>query len=315
MNADNPHINDNKNNKFLCIKCNKNLASKFSLERHKTVCKNNICIQENTIRNQENTIRNRENTIRNQENTIQNQENTIQNQENTISTLNKCSKCNKIYKTKKYLLEHIKKCNGLSILACPKCMKIFSSSGNKSNHIKRNNCKAKSIIYANTPQTNITNNNNNSITNNNITNNNNFIINNFGNERTDYITFDKILNIFKNSNTIIPNYIQFKHYNKQFPENNNIKYQDDNICLIKNDSNWHLISLDILSNKLLSYNANEIDAFYNKNKTLFENYYKDIVYLEYLNSKFKYLDLFIDKLNYKNLITEIKFMIKNNVYI
>jgi len=232
-----------------------------------------------------------------------------------------CDKCNKGYNTIKNYEEHIKICKGLSILACPKCMITFSSRFSKSNHIKRNNCKAKSIIFANTPQTNITNNNNsitnnnnNSITNN-TTNNNNFIINNFGNERTDYITFDKILNIFKNSNTIIPNYIQFKHYNKQFPENNNIKYQDDNICLIKNDSNWNLISLDILSNKLLSHNANEIDAFYNKNKTLFENYYKDIVYLEYLNSKFKYLDLFIDKLNYKNLITEIKFMIKNNVYI
>lgn len=28
-----------KNNSFLCNICNKNLASKFSLHRHKTVCK------------------------------------------------------------------------------------------------------------------------------------------------------------------------------------------------------------------------------------------------------------------------------------
>lgn len=48
----------------------------------------------------------------------------------------KCSKCDKIYKTKKSYEEHYKNCKGLSILTCPNCLKIFSSRFCKSSHKK-----------------------------------------------------------------------------------------------------------------------------------------------------------------------------------
>lgn len=60
-----------------------------------------------------------------------------------------CVKCNKKYKTKKYLISHQSKCNGLNILSCPKCMFMFTSRHSKSNHIKKNNCIAKNIININ----------------------------------------------------------------------------------------------------------------------------------------------------------------------
>jgi uncharacterized C2H2 Zn-finger protein len=104
-------------------------------------------------------------------NVNQNLKNVNQNFRNVNLSSNKqfnCDKCNKEYNTLKNYEEHIKKCKGLNILTCPRCMIMFSSRFSKANHIKRNNCKARSIIYANTPsQTNITNNNTISNSNNN----------------------------------------------------------------------------------------------------------------------------------------------------
>ena len=57
-----------------------------------------------------------------------------------------CKKCNKKYLTKKHLINHEIKCNGLDKLTCPKCMFHFTTIQAKSFHIKRNNCKPKSII-------------------------------------------------------------------------------------------------------------------------------------------------------------------------
>ena len=282
---------------FLCEFCDKKLASKFSLDRHKLVCKK--C--EN-----------------NDKNTIRNCKNTIQNFEKAIPQVNKrfnCKKCNKGYNTLRLLNEHEQKCKGLDILTCPRCMKTFSSSGNKSNHIKRNNCKARSIIYANTPHTNITNNN---ITNNNINtiNNNNIIINNYGNERTDYITFDDMIKILQHSgSSIIPKYIQMKHFNKNFPEKNNIKYDIKNGCLIKKDDGWRSVGIDNISRRLIDHNSGEIGKFYDKNKENINKIIKDIQFLEYVTSKFNYLDLHLDKTFFNDLKNEIKYIIKSSVLI
>ena len=99
-----------------------------------------------------------------------------------------CSKCAKKYKTKKYLIDHEQRCDGLNILTCKRCMFTFSSKASKSVHTQRNKCKAKSIINAVNPDFKYN------------------IVNNFGSERTDYITFDDMIRIFSNNN-IIPKYI------------------------------------------------------------------------------------------------------------
>jgi hypothetical protein len=289
---------------------------KYNLLRHQNALHilNNSKFDDN-----EKAIQNQEKAIQNQEKAIQNQEKAIQNQEKAIQPINEClncTKCNKIYKTKKYLINHEISCTGINSLTCPKCMKSFSSYGNKSKHIKKNNCKAKSIIHLLNnninPNVNINGNGNNNINgnNNNIINNN--YINNFGSERTDYITFENMYNILRLSgNNIIPRYIEMKHFNKDFPENHNIKYEKNNTCLIKKNGEWKITNIEYLSNNLINKNSDEIKNFYLNNKNEINNYISDIDLIDFIFKKFNYIDLFLDKRLYTNIKDKIKEIIRS----
>lgn len=68
------------------------------------------------------------------------QQNIKSNKEKDILKEHECSKCNKKYKTKRFLEKHEEKCDGLDILTCYKCMKVFSSKSSKSRHINNVNC-------------------------------------------------------------------------------------------------------------------------------------------------------------------------------
>jgi hypothetical protein len=141
-------------------------------------------------------------------------------------------------------------------------MITFSSRFCKSSHIKRNNCKAKSITD---------------------------YINNYGNERLDY------LEDFINKPDIkdLPNYkrlikyIEFKYFNDEFPENKNIKY-DNNNCLIREDGKWKVknlnnMILDIIDkNKLIIYNDEEKDD----NKDINDKYIRNELKVLIKSSKF-----------------------------
>ncbi len=300
---------------FFCEECNYTTNKKYNLIRHQN---GKHFKKELKIQNEENVIQNEENVIQNEENVIQNEENVIQNEENVKSHIYQCKKCNKKYKTQKFLINHEKKCNNINILTCPKCMFTFSSRSSKSAHIKKNNCKARSIIHLvnketendNKPSLYINGNNNNN--NNNIINNT--IINNFGNERTDYITFDDMINIFKcGGDNIIPKYIELVHFNKEFPENHNIKYEKNKGCLIKNDDRWGLTNLDIISDKLFNKNSYELRNYYNNQKTDIEEKIMNIELLEFIYSRLNYLDLYLNKSLFNNIKNEIKNIIKYNI--
>jgi hypothetical protein len=192
-------------------------------------------------------------------------------------------------------------------------MKNFSNTSNKSAHIKKNNCKAKSIIHAVNPDLKynlyINGNNNNNTTINNI-------VNNFGSERTDYITFDDMMRIFLHSgDSIIPKYIEFKHFNKKFPENHNIKYENNSSCLIKAEGGWKLTNIDYLSNNLINKNSSEICRYYNNQKREIEEKIKNLELIEFINKRFNYLDLSINKDIYNIIKTEIKNIIKTKMLI
>ena len=45
---------------------------------------------------------------------------------------------------------------------------------------------------------------------------------NFGYERIDYFTFEDMINILINDDTVLK-YIEMKHFNNDFPENHNMK--------------------------------------------------------------------------------------------
>ena len=170
-----------------------------------------------------------------------------------------CQKCMKKYKTKKYLEQHEKVCNKLDSLTCHKCMKTFSHRNSKNVHVKKNKCIARSIIHAKNTKsiTNITNIG---------TQNNNIIINNYGNERMDYISFEKLFNIMKKgycAPSLLTNEI---HFNDVFPENMNIKYKDKSTALIKNDGIYKIRDIKLLAEELLNNKSNIIQEFAYRNK-------------------------------------------------
>jgi len=291
---------------FFCEECKYTTNKKYNLIRHQNSkhLKNEL-----KILNEDKHILNEDKHILNEDKHILNEDKHILNEIKYI-----CKKCNKNYKTKKYLIEHEIICNGFNILTCPKCMTSFSNTSNKSRHIKNNNCKAKSIIHLvnketdndNKPSLFINGNNNNII--------NNTIINNFGNERTDYITLDDMIKIFKcGGDNIIPKYIELKHFNKEFPENHNIKYEKNKGCLIKNDDRWGLTNLDIISNKLFDKNSYELRNYYNNQKTDIEEKIMNIEVLEFIYSRLNYLDLYLNKSLFNNIKNEIKNIIKYNM--
>ena len=146
-----------------CEFCNYKTNRYFNFKRHQNnkhiikllekteeifLCENVIPNRENVIPNIQNVIPNRENVIPNRENVIPNIQNVIPNIQNVIhndkitkyENVNSkfiCKKCNKIYKTKKNLLIHEKKCSGIDELTCPRCMKSFTNRHNKARHIKK----------------------------------------------------------------------------------------------------------------------------------------------------------------------------------
>ena len=56
----------------------------------------------------------------------------------------------------------------------------------------------------------------------------------------------------------MPNYIEYKHFNDDFPENHNIRYEKSNNCYIKGPKEWTIANLNDLSHKLLRDNLNEM---------------------------------------------------------
>ena len=143
----------------------------------------------------------------------------------------------------------------------------------KKEDIKTNNCKAKSINH-------------------NIMNDD--YIKNYGNERIDY------LEDFINKPTIkdlpihkkLIKYIEYKYFNEEFPENRNIKYENNN-CLIREDGKWKSKNLN-----------NMIIDIIDKNKLIII-YNNFIEYTEEDNEK-EIID------NYKYIKDELKVLIKSS---
>lgn len=196
-----------------------------------------------------------------------------------------CPKCNKIYKDKRYIEKHQEKCKGVDSLTCPRCMVSFTTRQHKSKHVKANKCKARSIIHARTP--NIQNIYNDSSIQNIETqqNNQNIIINNYGSERMDHITYDDVKNMLMQGDNTIPKYIEKKHFDKNFPENNNIVYDKENQCQIYENNSWKKRKLSMLSSKLVKQNSGELLTFCNHNGTQLSNDIQNDDTFEYIKSK------------------------------
>jgi hypothetical protein len=222
-----------------------------------------------------------------------------------------CKKCNKIYKSNRYLEVHEKNCKGIDDLTCPRCMISFTSKQGKSNHIKRNSCKPRSIIHARISKENNSNIEYNIETQNNINKqiNNNIYINNYGNERLDYINYDKMLDIFTkiyNSASLLTKEI---HFNNDFPENNNIQYENKTHALIKVKDDLVLKDLNLLAEELVKEKTDKVHKFAENNKEQICTTIELEKYNEIVDLLFNYLILKEPREQYRIQVKNIKDMI------
>ena len=302
-----------------CPLCNYKTLRQYNLNRHHN---SKHCGYEPP---QNNVVSNQDKVISKKGIVISNLQNVIPNQENVISEPNNgflCIKCNKKYKVKKYLIAHESKCKGIDSLTCPKCMISFTNRHNKNRHIKRDTCKARSIVHARVPNIQNITNNDNSITNNinndnSITNNitNNIIVNNFGNERIDYLTFDNLQEIFrKGINNSIPSLIKEKHFNPNFPENNTIKpnRKNNTKCFIRKDNNWFLSTMSIICDKIIKENSYLLLGFSEEHKEELQKKILNEEIYDFINNKLKELILKTDKDHYKTVKENVKDIINNS---
>jgi len=303
---------------YKCKFCNYKTNKYYNLKRHQSNKHKMEILTNNENENKEKKV----NPNEKKEN--QNEKKVNPNEKKVNLKQNMCKKCNKIYKTKKSLIEHEKKCKGLDELTCPRCMISFTTKQAKSRHIIKNNCESRSIIHArkanlqnidiqNIETQNITNNNTTNNITNNITQNITQNINNYGNERLDYLTFNKMLTIFKKIYSCPSLLTKEIHFNDNFPENNNINYENKNKskALIKVDDDLVLKDLNSLAEQLVEEKANKVKKFAEDNE---KEICKDMEidkYKEILDLLFTYAILQQPKDKYRSEIGKVKDMIIN----
>jgi hypothetical protein len=289
-----------------CAFCLYSTKRTFDLKRHHNAKHKDEIFENNKL------SKNVQNVTPNVQNVTPNVQNVTPNVQNVTPIVLSCSKCNKIYKTTRHLYNHEKICNKVDSLTCPRCMISFSNRHHKSRHIKADKCKARSIIHARTPNIqNITNNNTiNNTTNNNIQNN--FVINNFGSERIDYISHEEIMKMLQSGTNTVPLYIKKKHFNKNFPENNNIKYSNDNKCQVLEDNCWQEKDIGLLSTNLMKDNTEVLLMYCDNNEIQLLNEIDDIEKYEHIRNKLFIVYNKSDNQKYNTVLAKIKELIKSS---
>ena len=247
----------------------------------------------------------------NEQNVPPTEQNVPPNEQNVRNDL-LCMKCNKIYKTKKHLQNHEMKCKGIDCLTCPKCMISFTSRKHKSRHIKANKCKARSIIHAREPNPHNIINTQNNIQNNIQNQNNNIIINNFGSERIDHITDDDIIKMLMAGMNTLPMYIEKKHFDKNFPENNNIVYTKENKCKVLEKNAWKERDIGLLSSKLIKDNSQVLLLYCDKNEVKIEENISDSEIYDRIKNKLAIIYNKSDNEKYNHIISIVKELVKNS---
>ena len=298
-----------------CEFCEYKTDVKCNMKRHQNAKhKNEMYEKHHKSETCENVISKCENVISKCENVIPKCENVIP-EKKYSATCNKCAKCYKEYSSNRYLKVHESKCNKVDSLTCPRCMVSFSNRHNKARHIKANKCVARSIAYARPANshniTNITNNvqNAHTIQNNNI--NNKIIINNFGSERIDHITYEDVKHMLQNGMNTLPLYIEKKHFDKRFPENNNIKYTDDNKCKVMEGNLWKEKDIAILSNTLIKNNSEVLLLYCDDKDVKLSDDIGDSDKYEHIKNKLIVIYNKSDNGKYNYILSKIKDLIKN----
>jgi len=227
---------------YECQRCGYNTTLKGNIKHHlnrKNICKpllDNISIEQmKDIYNLNETSKNPQNNSNLLTNTSQIPQKTPKNEDS-----NQCSYCSKEFSRIDNLNRHLKTCKKKKkvlleneelretveklIIECSIMKNLLNS--------KQSNKSNKSNNTINSHNSNNTNSNNT---------NNTIIINNYGDEDTKYITKEYIVNLLANKPfKAIPEMIKHTHFNKEHPENQNIKITNKKEPYVKimKDNKW-----------------------------------------------------------------------------
>ena len=231
-------------------------------------------------------------TILPQKSTILPQNTTIlpkydQNEKNINNSL-KCSYCNKILSRNDSLLRHLKICNikKENDEKKEKESQQLCLMKNEIINLKEELDKTKMVITNNKINNKISNNNSNN------TQNINIHINNLGEENIKHIDYNFYNNILKGIYGAVPKLVEKIHFDKEHPENQNIKLTNkkEPYIKIRKNNKWKLADrktevLDLIDSKcfllsekykkLLEKNNNLTDEQKDKIETFIEKYNED----------------------------------------
>ena len=101
------------------------------------------------------------------------------------------------------------------------------------------------------------------------------------------------------------------HFNKKFPENNNIQYKNETNALIKIDDKFILEDLNILAEELVNEKTSQIQKFALENKEVICSNIETKKYHDIIELLLNFILLKEPKDDYKKQIKKIKDMIKN----
>ena len=145
-----------------------------------------------------------------------------------------------------------------------------------------------------------------------MNNYNNIIVNNFGSERIDHISNKEIMKILQSGTNTVPLYIKKKHFDKNFPENNNIKYSNDNKCQVMEDNCWQEKDIGLLSTNLMKDNTEVLLMYCDNNEIQLLNEINDIEKYEHIRNKLFIVYNKSDNQRYNDVLAKIKELIKNS---
>jgi hypothetical protein len=279
---------------FCCDTCNYQTTRKYNIKKHikhvhnRYVSDNEFIQKENqqiTTQNQQITTQYQQITTQNQQITTQNQQITTQNQQITTQDKNHvCQSCQKIFKSLWGFQKHQKICKGISnILECHYCHALFTKQQAKSRHLKTCKIKeAKMLVEKYMKANNISNNTQN--TNNTQTNSNNTIqtiynIQNirapyqprirydysnedisgkldFGKENRETTTKEEKEQISLSYN--IKKMIEIIHFNDMYPENHNIRLNDNESYVVLRNNKWVYETKENICDIIYRNSQNEI---------------------------------------------------------
>ena len=142
-----------------------------------------------------------------------------------------------------------------------------TSSGGKNTNIK--NQETKKQTNTNNCNNNTTNNTNNCNNKTNNTNNFNFNINVFGQENTEHIDNQTFVSIMDHVYKAIPLLVQVLHFDKDHPENNNIKITNKKLpyaTVMGENKKWKTIDKKDAIENMMNNGYNLLDEKYDENK-------------------------------------------------